>query len=92
MRRVARLGRCLDAGGLGVAGLTGVQVERYMAARRAEGRTSGLSPRSLAAIGNQGLIEFQRPGRAGCAPAASPSHPSTGRTPRPGIRKCPAHG
>jgi integrase/recombinase XerD len=50
MRRVAHLSRWLDASGLGVADLSGEQVERYVAARRAEGRTSGLSSRSLAPV------------------------------------------
>ena len=47
MRLMAHLSRWLSANGLGAADLTRGQVERYMAARRAEGRTSGLSPRSL---------------------------------------------
>ncbi len=47
MRLMAHLSRWLSANGLGVADLTRGQVERYVAARRAEGRTSGLSPRSL---------------------------------------------
>jgi site-specific recombinase XerD len=47
MRLMAHLSRWLSANGLGAADLTRGQVERYVAARRAEGRTSGLSPRSL---------------------------------------------
>jgi integrase/recombinase XerD len=47
MRLMAHLSRWLSANGLGAADLTRGQVERYLAARRAEGRTSGLSPRSL---------------------------------------------
>jgi site-specific recombinase XerD len=47
MRLMAHLSRWLSANGLGAADLTRGQVERYAAARRAEGRTSGLSPRSL---------------------------------------------
>jgi integrase/recombinase XerD len=50
MRLLAHLSRWLDANGLGVADLTGEQVERYVAWRRAEGRTYGLSPRSIAPI------------------------------------------
>jgi integrase/recombinase XerD len=47
MRLMAHLSRWLSGNGLGAADLTRGQVERYVAARRAEGRTSGLSPRSL---------------------------------------------
>ena len=47
MRLMAHLSRWLSANGLGAADLTRGQVERYVAARRAGGRTSGLSPRSL---------------------------------------------
>ena len=47
MRLMAHLSRWLSANGLDAADLTRGQVERYVAARRAEGRTSGLSPRSL---------------------------------------------
>ena len=47
MRLMAHLSRWLSTNGLGAADLTRGQVERYVAARRAEGRTSGLSPRSL---------------------------------------------
>ena len=47
MRLMAHLSRWLSANGLGAADLTRGQLERYVAARRAEGRTSGLSPRSL---------------------------------------------
>ena len=47
MRLMAHLSRWLSANELGAADLTRGQVERYVAARRAEGRTSGLSPRSL---------------------------------------------
>jgi site-specific recombinase XerD len=47
MRLMAHLSRWLSANGLGAADLTRGQVERYVAVRRAEGRTSGLSPRSL---------------------------------------------
>jgi integrase/recombinase XerD len=47
MRLMAHLSRWLSANGLGAADLSRGQVERYVAARRAEGRTSGLSPRSL---------------------------------------------
>jgi integrase/recombinase XerD len=50
MRLMAHLSRWLDANALGVAGLTGEQVDRYVAERRAAGRTSALSPRSLAPI------------------------------------------
>jgi integrase/recombinase XerD len=50
MRLVAHLSRWLDANALGVGGLTGEQVERYIAARRAEGRTSALSPHSVDSI------------------------------------------
>src|SRR5437899_2203284 len=50
MRLVAHLSRWLGANALGVGDLTGEQVERYIAARRAEGRTSALSPRSLDSI------------------------------------------
>ncbi len=47
MRLMAHLSRWLDASGVGVAGLGREQVERYLTARRAEGRTSGFSPRSV---------------------------------------------
>jgi integrase/recombinase XerD len=47
VRLMAHLSRWLNASGLGAADLTRGQVERYVEARRAEGRTSGLSPRSL---------------------------------------------
>jgi integrase/recombinase XerD len=47
MRLMAHLSRWLSANGLGAGDVTRGQVERYVAARRAEGRTSGLSPRSL---------------------------------------------
>jgi integrase/recombinase XerD len=47
MRLMAHLSRWLDASGAGVAGLGRDQVERYIATRHAEGRTSGLSPLSL---------------------------------------------
>src|SRR6266581_1528105 len=47
MRLMAHLSRWLDVNGVGVTGLGREQVERYIAARRAEGRTSGLSPLSL---------------------------------------------
>jgi integrase/recombinase XerD len=50
MRLVAHLSRWLDANALGVGDLTGEQVERYVAARRVEGRTSALSPHSLDSI------------------------------------------
>jgi integrase/recombinase XerD len=50
MRLLAHLSRWLDTNGLGVADLTGEQVERYAAARRAEGRTSALLPCSVAPI------------------------------------------
>jgi integrase/recombinase XerD len=50
MRLMAHLSRWLSANGLGAADLTRGQVQRYVAARRAEGRTSGLSPRSLEPI------------------------------------------
>jgi site-specific recombinase XerD len=50
MRLVAHLSRWLDANALGVGDLTGEQVERYIAARRAGGRTSALSPHSLDSI------------------------------------------
>lgn len=50
MRLMAHLSRWLDADALDVAGLTGEQVDRYVAERRAAGRTSALSPRSLAPI------------------------------------------
>src|SRR5262249_61570710 len=50
MRLMAHLSRWLDANALGVAGLTSEQVDRYVAERRAAGRTSALSPRSLAPI------------------------------------------
>jgi integrase/recombinase XerD len=50
MRLMAHLSRWLDANGLGVADLTSEQVERYAAARRAEGRTSARLPRSVAPI------------------------------------------
>src|SRR5262245_18297279 len=50
MRLMAHLSRWLDANALGVAGLTGEQVDWYVAERRAAGRTSSLSPRSMAPI------------------------------------------
>jgi integrase/recombinase XerD len=50
MRLVAHLSRWLEVNGLGVADLTSGQVERYASARRAEGRTSALLPRSVAPI------------------------------------------
>src|SRR5262249_44068673 len=50
MRLVAHLSRWLEANGLGVADLTSEQTERYASARRAEGRTSALLPRSVAPI------------------------------------------
>jgi integrase/recombinase XerD len=50
MRLMAHLSRWLEASGLGVADLTSEQVDRYAAARRAEGRTSALLPRSVAPI------------------------------------------
>jgi integrase/recombinase XerD len=50
MRLVAHLSRWLEASGLGVADLTSEQVEQYAFARRAEGRTSALLPRSVAPI------------------------------------------
>ena len=50
MRLLAHLSRWLDASSLGVADLTSEQVERYAAARRAEGRTSARLPRSVAPI------------------------------------------
>jgi integrase/recombinase XerD len=50
MRLMAHLSRWMDANGLGVTDLTSEQVNRYVAARRAGGRKSGLSPRSLAPI------------------------------------------
>lgn len=50
MRLMAHLSRWLDSSGLSAAELTGERVERYVAARRAEGRTSALLPRSLAPI------------------------------------------
>jgi site-specific recombinase XerD len=50
MRLMAHLSRWLDANGLGVADLTSEQVERYAAARRAEGRTSARLPRSVAPV------------------------------------------
>src|SRR5262249_49206153 len=50
MRLMAHLSRWLDANALGVAGLTGEQVDRYVAERRAASHTSALSPRSLAPI------------------------------------------
>ncbi len=50
MRLVAHLSRWLDANALGVADLTGGQVERYIAARRAGGRTSALSACSLDSV------------------------------------------
>jgi integrase/recombinase XerD len=50
MRLMAHLSRWLDANSLGVADLTSEQVERYAAARRAEGRTSARLPRSVAPI------------------------------------------
>ena len=50
MRLLAHLSRWLDASSLGVADLTSEQVERYAAARRAEGRTSARLPRSVGAI------------------------------------------
>src|SRR5713101_5015288 len=50
MRLVAHLSRWLDANALGVADLTGGQVELYIAARRAEGRTSALSRCSLDSV------------------------------------------
>ncbi len=50
LRLVAHLSGWLEASGLGAADLSGDQVERYVSARRAEGRTSGLSPRCLAPV------------------------------------------
>ncbi len=50
MRLMAHLSRWLDASGLGVDDLTSEQVERYAAARRAEGHTSARLPRSVAPI------------------------------------------
>jgi integrase/recombinase XerD len=50
MRLMAHLSRWLDASGLGAADLSGDQVERYAAARRAEGRSFALLPRSVAPI------------------------------------------
>ncbi|HLQ53555.1 MAG TPA: site-specific integrase [Streptosporangiaceae bacterium] len=50
MRLVAHLSRWLDANALGVSDLAGEQVERYIAARRGEGRTSALSPHSVDSI------------------------------------------
>jgi site-specific recombinase XerD len=50
MRRVAHLSRWLDVEGLGAADITGEQVERYVAARRAEGRRRWRSPRSVAPV------------------------------------------
>jgi integrase/recombinase XerD len=68
MRLMAHLSRWLTANGLGAADLTRGQVERYVAARRAEGRTSGLSPRSLEQILDV-LTE------AGCLAAEPPAGP-----------------
>src|SRR5215470_18043024 len=50
MRLMAHLSRWLAANALGVADLTGEQVDRHVAERRAAGRTSARSPRSLAPI------------------------------------------
>jgi integrase/recombinase XerD len=50
MQLVAHLSRWLSAAGLGAGDLTRERAAEYVAARRAEGRTSGLSPRSLALI------------------------------------------
>src|SRR5258707_622065 len=71
MRLMAHLSRWLDANALGVAGLTGEQVDRYVAERRAAARTSALSPRSLAPI-LAVLAEAGAVGRASVVvPAAS---------------------
>jgi site-specific recombinase XerD len=50
MRLVANLSRWLETNALEVAELTREQAERYIAARRAEGRTFALSPSSLDVI------------------------------------------
>jgi integrase/recombinase XerD len=69
MRLVAHLSRWLEASGLGPGDLDAGQVERYVAGRRAEGRTSGLSPRCLdpvlAALAGAGVLTP--------APAAPPA-------------------
>ena len=49
-RLLAHLSRWMDANDLEVSDLSGEQVERYAAARRAEGRTSALLPCSVAPI------------------------------------------
>jgi site-specific recombinase XerD len=69
MRLMAHLSRWLDANALGVAGLTGEQVDRYVAERRAAGRTSALSPRSLAPI----LAVLAEAGAVGPASVAVPA-------------------
>ena len=68
MRLLAHLSRWLDASGLGVADLTSEQVERYAAARRAEGRTSARLPRSVAPI----LALLADAGVLAAEPAAAP--------------------
>lgn len=50
MRLMAHLSRWMEADGLGVADLTGEQVERYAAVRRAEGYTSARLARSVGPI------------------------------------------
>jgi integrase/recombinase XerD len=69
MRLMAHLSCWLDANALGVAGLTGEQVDRYVAERRAAGRTSALSPRSLAPI----LAVLAEAGAVGPASVVAPA-------------------
>jgi integrase/recombinase XerD len=69
MRLMAHLSRWLDAGGLGAEDLTGDRVERFAAERRAEGRTWGRSPRSLAPI----LAVLAEVGVLGSASVAGPA-------------------
>ena len=70
MRLMAHLSRWLDAERrLGWPSWAGEQVERYIAARRAEGRTSGLSPLSLDPI----LAMLTDAGALTPEPAAGPA-------------------
>ena len=65
MRLMSHLSRWLDASGLGAGDLTRERVERYVTARRAEGRTYGLSPRSvapvLAVLADAGVLAAEAP-------------------------------
>ena len=69
MRLMAHLSRWLDARGLSAGDLCGERVGEYVAARRAEGRASGLSPRSLAPV----LAVLAEAGALGPAGVAGPA-------------------